>query len=117
MAVQSTPKVTNKTTTDQIAAEVRDLMQRKPYQLEKARTIAEDAAAELCRSLPGIAPDVIGAVLLRASSHLGTHLLHALANEPLKADGFHLLLPNAMAVAGERLYSQTGAPTNDQQGA
>lgn len=103
------PAVTNKKTTDEIAAEVRDLMRRKPDLLEAATGIADDTIAELSRSLPDIDPAVIGAVLLRTSGHLGTHLLSALADEPLKADSFHLLVPNAMAVAGERMYGRRNA--------
>jgi hypothetical protein len=118
MPARPVPKVTNKKTTDAIADEVRDLMKRKPYLLEAATLIADDTVSELSRALPGIEPGVIGAVLLRASSHLGTHLLAALADEPLKADSFHLLAMNAMAVAGERMYEQPPAPpTAEQDGA
>jgi len=101
-----TPAVTNTKPTADLAAEVRDLMQLKPDLLNAAQAIADDTVLELSRSLPDVDPAVIGAVLLRASGHLGTHLLHALADEPLKADAFHLLPMNAMAVAGERMYGK-----------
>ena len=97
-------------TTAELAECTHARMQRQPVSLEIAKPIADRFIASMAERLPGLNAADVAAVLLHASSFIGTEVLVVLADEEMRADRFHLLTANAMAVAGEQLHSALPKP-------
>lgn len=89
-------------TTDEIAAQVRDICRVNPHMADIARPVAADFAAAIRERLPYLDPADIAAVLLHAGSFVGTFLA-ALQAGGVRDDVAGAAAVNVVAIAGEQM--------------
>jgi hypothetical protein len=101
-----------KPTTADVVNDIRIRIRRRPELADDVSPMAARALAELRERLPNIEEAALCAVLVHASSVVGTQLLAALAREGIRLgdadrmDQFVLMTANVLALAGERLFSE-----------
>lgn len=101
-----------KPTTAGIVNDIRNQIRRKPELANDVSPMAGRALAELRDRLPNVEEAVLCAVLVHASSIVGTQLLARLASEGIRLDvedrmdQFVLMTANALALAGEQMFSE-----------
>jgi len=101
-----------KPTTADIVGDIRYRIRIRSEMAADVAPMAARALAELRERLPNVEESVLCAVLVHASSVVGTQLLARLDNEGIdldvtdRMDQFVLMTANVLALAGEQLFSE-----------
>jgi hypothetical protein len=92
-------------TTDQLAENSRKRVSAYPKPAARAASGVAILMRELPRRFPHLAPADIAAVLLHASTLVGTSVVLELHADGVETGPYALLGPNILAVAGERMHT------------
>jgi len=101
-----------KPTTVGIVNDIRHRIRTRPEMTADVSPMAARALTELRDRLPNVEESVLCAVLVHAASVVGTQLLARLDSEGIdldatdRMDQFVLMTANALALAGEQLFSE-----------